>query len=377
VSFCIHRGEHLFDASADPDVGEGWQLDPDRLFVPEFPSFLLVAGRAAGRTGTAGGAGYLVQHDGRGIVIDPGPGFVSGFREEGLRPAEVSAVVVTGPEARKTGDLEDLLELVARLRRRSPESPRVDLLLTYPAFVKYGSWIASAFQEAVGVVNILHPGLRHVVGTSSGEIVLLPVAGSSGPEAQMQQVAGLRIFLDDRLALVMMDGPSATAWTRREKRPAVLILRTLPPSVGDLRRIGDRAPETGLGLVEAVDIVEELSPGLVVLAGQVAGPAGMRLEVAASMTDCTGVHALPQDAGLVLGLASGAVFCQLRRTFIPASKTGLYEQDPGEPLMYYDRALESRIGAQGLAWAYERVLGQGGGLAEAAHRFARRRDTER
>jgi hypothetical protein len=124
--------------------------------------------------------------------------------------------------------------------------------------------------------------------------------------------------------------------------------------------------------VEAAEHTARMKPGIVVLAGRHEGPAGLRLELAAGMTEATGVPAVAEDVGLVLGLGSATAFCQLRKTFIPASKVGIHEQDPGEPLMYFDRALESRIGPQGLVWAYERVLGQGGGLVEAARRFARR-----
>jgi hypothetical protein len=121
-----------------------------------------------------------------------------------------------------------------------------------------------------------------------------------------------------------------------------------------------------------VRIAGSLEPRLIVLAGQHEGPAGLRLEMASGMAEATGVPTVAEDGGLAVGLASGSIFCQLRRTFIPGSRAGFYEQDPGEPLMYYDQGLESRIGALGLAWAYERVLGEGGGLAQAAHRFARR-----
>jgi hypothetical protein len=95
--------------------------------------------------------------------------------------------------------------------------------------------------------------------------------------------------------------------------------------------------------------------------------------MAAGMAEISGVPAIAEDAGLAVGLGSASVFCQLRRTFIPAPKAGCYERDADDTLMYYDRALEERIGALGLAWAYEKVLGEGSGIVEAAHRFARRR----
>jgi tetratricopeptide (TPR) repeat protein len=375
VRFCITTQEHLFVPPGSARRGGSPLTDPEPSFDADFPSLMMALGR--GRPG--GGAerccsGYLVVHEGHGLVVDPGPGFVRAMALERLRAADVGTVVVTGPQGHKAGDLEELLAIVTHLRRESPRAPRVDLMLSYPAFVKYGSWIATAYQDAVGELHILHPGLRHHVPAPTTPVTLVPLAARAAGPTPAQGIAGLMVLVHERPVLVVADGPCADWGRSRQRRPSVLLLATRALQPEDLggRSLGD---DGTLGVAEALHIARRLEPQLTVLAHPRTGPPGVRHEVAAGMSDELGCPVVVADGGLATGLSRASIFCQLRKTFIRPSRASVYEKDSDRPLMYFDRALERRLGPQGLDWAYDRVLGDGGALVQAALRFARRQGT--
>jgi tetratricopeptide (TPR) repeat protein len=84
------------------------------------------------------GGGFYIRYHGKGIAIDPGPGFLRGIQQEGISLSNVDYVLATHSHISHTRDLEPLVLGLADMAKKWGTAHHVRFLVTNDALVKYG-----------------------------------------------------------------------------------------------------------------------------------------------------------------------------------------------------------------------------------------------
>lgn len=108
-----------------------------------------VSGAAAIR-----GGGYFISWCGKGIVIDPGLGFLSALRADGLVPRNIDAVVLTHHRIDHTGDMLPLMTILFEMYDSGTRHP-VNFYLSPSTFGAFSSTLV--YLPNVSSVRLLRP----------------------------------------------------------------------------------------------------------------------------------------------------------------------------------------------------------------------------
>ncbi len=121
------------------------------FFAREWNSWQpLVPGESAAR-----GGGYLLRWGGKGLVVDPGPGFLANLHDGGFGLADVDGVLVTHNHIDHVAELPHILTLVHEYNELHPAAKRkVDLFLAPSVLEAYAGMVATS-QDVGGLVRLM------------------------------------------------------------------------------------------------------------------------------------------------------------------------------------------------------------------------------
>lgn len=112
------------------------------------------------------GGGYFLQSFGKGIVIDPGFGFIENFCKAGFRIDDIDAVVVTHAHNDHNSDLESLFTLFYKhnehLEGKKEDKKKIDLYLNTGAFLKFSGMLNIRSSNYIGTVYTLMPDHEYI-----------------------------------------------------------------------------------------------------------------------------------------------------------------------------------------------------------------------
>jgi len=345
---------------------------PERRIPEDFPSFMSILRRWSSHRPTlpmpnasTRGGGYFVFHKGYGIVIDPGPGFIENFYEEGFSVADIDAILVTHAHLDHLADLEGLLNLIhnvnsqirvqiekelkgetgnvqAVVERLRTEAKRIDLLLNFGAFIKCSNWLSLRHGLDVRDIQVMHAGDVYELSTPAGPIHVHATRAAHHEGIDRRYSLGCVIDLGNfRVGFTgdtawQPDGGLAEPFARL--RPIVLVVH-----VGTVERDALQAAEgerefafhhQHLGLLGAAAMIRRAAPKLAVLSEFPQELASLRQEIAKGLSETTGVKCLPGDVGLHVRLRDAAVCCFIEQAFVDSASIDTYAHEDGALLFF-------------------------------------------
>lgn len=357
---------------------------PERRVPEDFPSFMSILRRWSSHRPTlpmpnasTRGGGYFVFHRGYGIVVDPGPGFIENFYEEGFSVADIDAIIVTHAHPDHLADLEGLLNLIhnvnsqvrfriekelrgeggkeasaqAIIERLRGTAKQVDLLLNFGAFIKCSNWLSLRQGLDVRDIQVMHAGDEYDLDTPSGPIQVFATRAQHHEGIDRRYSLGCVVDLGNfRVGFTgdtAWDADGSIAEPFAELSPIVMVLHvgTVERDAlqsSDLESADSKSEEEveihfhhqHLGLLGTAAMIRTARPQLAVLSEFPQELAGLRQEIANGLSDTTGVKCLPGDVGLHVRLRDAAVCCFIQQDFVPCESIETYAQDDGA-LLYF------------------------------------------
>jgi anti-anti-sigma factor len=268
------------------------------------------------------GGGCYVWFGRRGVVLDPGRGFLARFAAGGRRLVDVDAVVLSSLQADRRADFDLLLESVRRYNELRPgPAKRLEVFIREELFTRYYSWLAAA-TDVVSRVVPLEAGFA--VDLAAGAAI---DAKPSGGEETDADAALALVFNDDGgvtwgyIPIVKGADVDAVAARLRGLKGHAAVIEVgglyLP---GDVRYVsGESGMETLARLLIEVHPAEALLTGMINIA--------VPVNFAATLTRTTKVRCLPVDVGFRLTLTSSLV--KLKGQDAPAAEVRAIQLEDG------------------------------------------------
>lgn len=288
--------------------------------------------------------GHYIRWAGKGIVINPGPGFIKLFHEQGLRICDIDFVIVTcnNPSAYK--DVKAISELNSQLNKSSPELHIIQYYLHYKVRQELSSLLKPTFKQARNTVHNLEmfidsPDVEEIILNEYISLHYFQCASQGSFQIAKtdddnlgNSSLGIRLELSDESKQVSIGYLSNIGWN-------ALIAHHLSHCDLILAGFGNTGPRDyaklaynkhNLGYAGCYSLLEEVSPKLLLLT-EFAGREGdirlqavkkMRQEYAASGQNNGKSHSivLPADIGLSINLYSLNIRCSVSEESVSASQ---------------------------------------------------------
>lgn len=276
------------------------------------------------------GGGYFLAWNGKGIVIDPGIGFLQNFLSSGYSISDIDAVLITHSHVDHTSDFEAILTLLQEvndLRRTSGVNPhKPKIYLNIGAATKFMQLLSISYENVEERV-LLDPGANHAL--FPGLTVTVCEAFHSDLYAPRGRCVGLLFGLKNGHKSYNFGVTSDTGYMSELKNEfsrlngAMIILHLGSILEDELRLEGptERIYREHLGIRGAFNLIYDVSPRLAVIS-----------EIGEELQDCICSLAenlravfpdtviLPADVGLKIDLSRFgdplAVECQGCETFV-------------------------------------------------------------
>lgn len=287
--------------------------------------------------------GVFLRWNGKGVVINPGAGFLNHFHEQGFSLQDIHAVVVTSDHFSAYADIKEICELNNKLNKLSGQLQIIHYYLNQKAFQELSSILKPHFKQARNALHSLEmfidsPDVEKIdisEDISLNYFMAMPQEPSYG-QSQGKGDKHARSTLGIRLELKKSAGDSlpirigyisGTAWSPMLAHHLgvceILVSGFGNTSPNDYTKTGYQ--EDCLGYHGAYSLLEEIAPKLFISTEYDGREGDIRIEVIKKLrTDIANcgrkaaqeTSLIPGDIGLHIGLDALMVKCSVTDDYI-------------------------------------------------------------
>jgi tetratricopeptide (TPR) repeat protein len=285
--------------------------------------------------------GYFIRWNGKGIVINPGTGFLQTFHERGMHIRDIDIILVTGDSSDSYGDVKEIYDLNYQLNKVNPELQIIRYYLNSKAFQDLSGVLKPNFKQERNTIHSLEmfvdsPDVEktelcegvilHYFVASTRDSMLQSAHNKDDANDKLSSTLGIRLELKSTAGYdkssVRIGYVSGTAWSPLLAHHLgacdILLTGFGNTCSNDYQRL--HYNQDSLGYYGNLTLLEEVAPRLM-LCGEFGGREGdVRLEVVQKMRQdyVRGLRGgkaqpvvLPADTGLYLDLKNFAIRCSV------------------------------------------------------------------
>lgn len=318
------------------------------------PSFLLP------NTQRKTGGGYFFKWNGTGVVINPGPGFLTNFHRQGHHIRDIHAVIVTTSHSEQYTDLKNIYDINYRLNAASDKLHTINYYLNQQAYRNLATLLKPNFKQERDTVHCLElyvdsPDMETMELASGISLRYFPTTSRMGSSDNTTGVnpiqmgnLGLRFDLtgntsyspDETTTIGYVSNTSWTTHIADQLRGANCIIAGFGnTSTDDFSKI--KYQNDSIGYFGMTSVIEEIAPKMVIATefggreGDIRLEAIKKLRQEASYSSHNETTALPGDYGLLVDLSTQRVLCSISNTLVePAQVRVTKSQDNFGRLSY-------------------------------------------
>ncbi len=286
--------------------------------------------------------GHYLRWDGKGIAINPGPGFLDNFHSQGFSIKDIDFVIVTRNSREAYADLRAISELNQQLNKTSAERQIINYYLHQRVYQQLAPFLKPSFKQARNSIHKLEMYLDSpdVEKIDLDEGIVLHYFLNAMPEttqnfretnddqALNNSNLGIRLELSNENKKMKIGYLSGLAWSPllvHHLGYCDLVLAAFGNTTSnDYSRLGYN--EDSLGYFGTASLLEELAPRLMLLTEFSGREGDIRLEVIKKMREeCVQDSSpqksilLPADIGFTLDLNTLQVKCLLSEDLVEPS----------------------------------------------------------
>lgn len=281
--------------------------------------------------------GHYVRWNNKGIVINPGAGFIENFHQQGFCIRDIDYVIVTWDSEDAHGDVKTIYELNNQLNKTSAELQIIHYYLNQKTFQELSVILKPSFKQARNTIHNLEifldsPDVEKVELTDAITLhyFLTSPQGSSfrsstGSEHHSLSSLGIRLELGDQSHsnALNIGYISGMGWSpliaHHLGRCDILLAAFGNTNIKDYSKLA--YAENCLGYYGCSSLMNEVSPKLMLLTEFGGREGDIRLEVIKKIrSEKTNVSnrtiALPSDIGMIVDLEEVAIKCSLSENFV-------------------------------------------------------------
>lgn len=287
--------------------------------------------------------GLFLRWNGKGIVINPGAGFLSHFHEQGFSLQDIHAVIVTTDHYSAYADIKAIYELNDKLNKLGNELQIINYYLNQKAYQQLTSILKPNFKQARNTVHNLElfidsPDVEkidlgenivlHYFLASSQESLYKQTTAKSGPHTRT--TLGIRLELQESNAdktPIRLGYVSGSSWSPLLAHHLgvceIVVAGFGNTSPNDYTKTGYQ--EDSLGYHGTYSLVEEIAPRLFISAEFGGREGDIRVEAIKKLRQDIaiggrkapqGTAVIPGDIGLHVDLKSLKVQCSVTGSYI-------------------------------------------------------------
>ncbi|MBA3603487.1 MAG: hypothetical protein H0W50_07590 [Parachlamydiaceae bacterium] len=286
--------------------------------------------------------GHYLRWDGKGIAINPGPGFLDNFHSQGFSIKDIDFVIVTQNSREAYADLRAISELNQQLNKTSAERQVIHYYLHQRVYQQLAPFLKPSFKQARNTIHKLEMFLDSpdVERVELDEGIVLHYFLNAMPEttqnfretnddqALNNSNLGIRLELSNENKKMKIGYLSGLAWSPLLVHHLgycdLLLAAFGNTTLNDYSRFGYN--EDSLGYFGTASLLEELAPRLMLLTEFSGREGDIRLEVIKKMREeCVQDSSpqksilLPTDIGFTLDLNALQVKCLLSEDLVDPS----------------------------------------------------------
>ncbi|MBA2727030.1 MAG: hypothetical protein H0U49_02515 [Parachlamydiaceae bacterium] len=287
--------------------------------------------------------GHFIRWNAKGIVINPGPGFIKIFHDQGLCIGDIDFVIVTHNSPEAYGDVKNISELNSQLNKTSSELQIIHYYLHHKVRQELAGMLKPSFKQARHTIHNLEMFLDSpdVEEIELAEGISLNYFQCTSPDFLTKNHddnyladttgLGIRLELSNAIDHVRIGYLSKMGWSP-------LIAHHLSQCDLLLAGFGNTTPrdysklgynENFLGYYGCYSLLEEVTPKLMLLTEFNGREGDLRLEVIRKMrNDFANTNkdfstapsvVLPADIGLMLDLHTLQIKCSMSSEYVPVA----------------------------------------------------------
>jgi hypothetical protein len=309
--------------------------------------------------------GYFLRWNKKGIVINPGKGFIRHFHRYGLHISDIDFVIATQSNPETYEDIHDIYELNYQLNRTCPEDLRVIHYYLNPAvYQELSIKLKPNFKQERHTIHRLElfadsPDVEKVDLNSEISLLYFPTStwevlaqNLPNPERSAGMTSALGIRLELRISnekrKIHVGYLAGTGWSPllscHLEHCDVLIAGFGNTHSSDYNKIS--YTEGCLGYFGCFSLIEETDPK-VAFCTEFTGRKGdisieiikkMRHELAQKHSLSEHPRIFPGDAGLFFDLSDQKIRCSITGTFVDLSQIHVARSSPTGALQYLSPA---------------------------------------
>lgn len=281
--------------------------------------------------------GHYIRWNGKGIVINPGPGFLDNFHQEGLCIRNIDFVVVTCNNREAYGDVKAISELNHQLNKTSAERQIVHYYLHQKVYQELTPFLKPSFKQARNTIHKLEMYLDSpdVEKIELDEGIALHYFQATMPGSMTayrdysdeNSSLGIRLELTNDVKRLKIGYLSGLAWSPLLAHHSgycdIVMAAFGNTTASDYSKSGYN--DDSLGYYGISTLLEELSPRLMLLTEFGGREGDIRIEVVKKMraesvknSSQMPTTVLAADVGLVIDLETLKVKCSISESSVAA-----------------------------------------------------------
>jgi len=281
--------------------------------------------------------GHYVRWNNKGIVINPGNGFVENFHNQGFCIRDIDYVIVTWDSEEAHGDVKTIYELNNQLNRTSSELQIIHYYLNQNTFQELSPALKPSFKQARNTIHNLEifldsPDVEKVELTDSINLHYFLTSPQSssfrssiGSELNTLSSLGVRLELRSQgnINPINIGYISGMGWSpliaHHLGRCDILLAAFGNTNIKDYSKLS--YVENSLGFYGCSSLMNEVSPKLMLLTEFGGREGDIRLEVIKKLRNekikaSNRAIALPSDIGMIIDLDQISIRCSLSESFV-------------------------------------------------------------
>lgn len=297
--------------------------------------------------------GYYIRWAKKGIVINPGPGFIKNFHEHGLCIRDIDFVIVTRNSPEAYEDIKMISELNSQLNKTSSDMQMIHYYLHHKARQELAAFLKPSFKQARHTIHHLEMfldspdvekieldegiTLHYFLSTSLEEFSNFRSQHSS---LRASSSLGIKLQLSKDEETVHLGYISGMGWSpliaHHLSQCDVLIASFGNTNLKDYSKLGYN--DDSLGFHGCYSLLEEVAPKLMLLTEFAGRDGDIRIEVTKKIRhDCYAANAvtanerhtiLPADIGMTVNLHSMHIKCSMSQKDVPSSDLRIVTSTP-------------------------------------------------
>jgi tetratricopeptide (TPR) repeat protein len=333
------------------------------------------------------GGGYVLYHNGKAVVIDPGHNFIENFDQAGGRVCDIDAIVMTHAHSDHTNDFESLLTLLYEynaehhLKAGMADYKQVDVYLNVGAMKKFSGLVDLRGSDYIRNVVVMSPHTEYVL---SNGIRLCPLPAYHDELVTKRYAVGLhlRVPVGDGTSRTLLFTADTGLFPQTKKkvdggkektvadvdgkeiheryRDCVKDVDVLIPHLGSIKpeeieaEIDTRWDEifypNHLGILGTIRLITSVSPRLVFVSEFGEELRGFRSELMTIMQEVVtkfragkghDIRVLPADTPLIYDIKKDEIYCVLSEDFCTAAK--MCFKEVGDSFFYYTEEKKDKL----------------------------------